>query len=165
MNIDIDEKCSRYHTYRSLIDVSDTWAKYRIDNRPKQLETYAAIKELCIQILDRVFEEFGPLTISYGFASTELDRLVRLQPRPNTTRRSDQHAGHELNRRGLPYCSRLGQACDFKINGVSSLKVATWVANHTPYDRLYWYADDRPIHISFGPENFHKPWHLPKSAG
>jgi hypothetical protein len=28
-----------------------------------------------------------------------------------------------------------------------------WVVENTPFDRLYFYADDRPIHVSVGPEN------------
>ena len=33
------------------------------------------------------------------------------------------------------------------------LEVAQWVVANTPFDRVYFYGDDRPIHVSVGPEN------------
>ena len=31
-------------------------------------------------------------------------------------------------------------------------EVANWVAENTPFDRLYFYGEERPIHVSYGPE-------------
>ncbi len=31
------------------------------------------------------------------------------------------------------------------------LEVAQWVVANTPFDRLYIYGDDLPIHVSYGP--------------
>ncbi len=33
------------------------------------------------------------------------------------------------------------------------LEVARWVVTNTPFDRLYFYGPDLPIHVSYGPEN------------
>jgi hypothetical protein len=33
------------------------------------------------------------------------------------------------------------------------LEVARWVATNTPFDRLYFYRRDRPIHVSYGPQH------------
>ena len=33
------------------------------------------------------------------------------------------------------------------------LEVAQWVVAHTPFDRLYFYGDDQPIHVSYGPNH------------
>lgn len=33
------------------------------------------------------------------------------------------------------------------------LEVAQWVATNTPFDRLYFYGADQPIHVSYGPED------------
>ncbi len=30
------------------------------------------------------------------------------------------------------------------------LEVAQWVVANTPFDRLYFYGDDKPIHVSYG---------------
>ena len=32
-------------------------------------------------------------------------------------------------------------------------EVAQWVAANTPFDRLYYYGDDQPLHVSHGPEH------------
>lgn len=64
----------------------------------------------------------------------------------------DQHAGHELRPDGEPICRRLGQAADFWIPGLCSGVLAAWVAARLPFDRLYFYGTDRPIHVSAGPE-------------
>jgi len=32
------------------------------------------------------------------------------------------------------------------------LEVAQWIVGHTPFDRLYFYGDDLPIHVSYGPD-------------
>jgi hypothetical protein len=31
------------------------------------------------------------------------------------------------------------------------LEVAQWIVANTPFDRLYFYGDDKPIHVSVGP--------------
>jgi hypothetical protein len=33
------------------------------------------------------------------------------------------------------------------------LEVARWILINTPFDRLYFYGDDQPIHVSHGPEH------------
>jgi len=33
------------------------------------------------------------------------------------------------------------------------LEVAQWIVKNTPFDRLYFYGDHRPLHVSYGPEN------------
>lgn len=33
------------------------------------------------------------------------------------------------------------------------LEVAQWVVANTPFDRLYFYGADKPIHVSFGPNH------------
>jgi hypothetical protein len=159
------EMASKFFRYSDLIECGSTWDRFGVDNWPKRQESYAGIQALCIKILDPVVDRFGPATLTFGFASAELDRMIREHNgRPNTTRRGDQHAGHELNREGRPYCPRLGQACDFRIQGVSSRDVAKWLVANVPFDRLYWYGNDRPIHVSYGPYHSRVMWRLPKDC-
>jgi hypothetical protein len=47
----------------------------------------------------------------------------------------------------------LGAAVDFLIEDENMLEVAQWIATHTPFDRLYFYGADLPIHVSFGPNH------------
>jgi len=159
----LNDRCGRHHRYRDLIECGETWRHYKIDNRPQRLETYAAMRELCLRVLDPVVDRFGPVELTYAFASPALDRLVRLKPYPRTTRHLDQHAGCELNRYGQPYCSRLGVAVDIRVPGVSSLVGAQWVIENTGYDRLYFYGAARSFHVSVGPENFRVVWYSPYS--
>ncbi len=42
---------------------------------------------------------------------------------------------------------------DFFIEDECMLEVAQWVATNTPFDRLYFYGNDKPIHVSFGPNH------------
>ncbi len=96
-----------------------------------------------------MIEYFGMIRLTYGFCSPELARKIpgRIDPK------RDQHAAHELNRRGQAVCERLGAAVDFIVDDESMLEVAQWIVANTPFDRLYFYGDDKPIHVSFGPNH------------
>src|SRR5260221_6634006 len=105
---ELGERCGKYFHYRDLIEAGETWARYRIDNRPKEPATYQAMRDLCARVLDPVYDRFGAgIKVTYAFASKELDRLVQQKAVPNTTRNGDQHAGCELNNRERPVCSKL----------------------------------------------------------
>jgi hypothetical protein len=66
---------------------------------------------------------------------------------------------HEKNRNGRYYCERLGAACDFRILDLPSDDLVRWiVAQGLPFDSLYFYGVDRPIHISYGPQSKQKIW-------
>lgn len=60
-----DEPCGRHFRYRDLIEVGKTWKAHRIDNRPRQLATYDAMRELSHRVLDPVHDEFGSIAITY----------------------------------------------------------------------------------------------------
>jgi hypothetical protein len=74
---------------------------------------------------------------------------------------------HEVNRNGQYYCdsrrdrfaNRLGAACDFRILDLPSDALVDWiVAQGLPFDSLYFYGADRPIHISYGPQHKRDIW-------
>ncbi|MBY5990512.1 hypothetical protein [Ferrimonas balearica] len=148
-----DSSCGKHFTYKDFIECSDSWVRARPSNVPQQLATYQAIDTLCQTVLDPIWAQFGPIKLTYGFSSASLVKVVKETPYPNITPSGDQHAGCELNRAGKPICPRLGQAVDCYVPGVSSLVVAQWAAQHTPFDRLYFYSAHRPFHISAGPDN------------
>ena len=153
----ITDKCGSHLTYQHFIECAETWRRSRIDNVPKRPATYVAMRDLCVNVLDPVIDHFGSIELTYGFASAALSKSVQ-----NVTPRGDQHAGCELNRNGNPFCPRLGQGVDFRVPHIGSLEVAHWINANTPFDRLYFYADDRPFHVSFGPDHSRLAWHLPK---
>ncbi len=101
-----------------------------------------------MQVLDPVIDYFGMIRLTYGFCSPELARAIpgRIDPK------RDQHAACEYNRRGKPICERLGVAVDFIVDDESMLEVARWIVANTPFDRLYFYGDHLPVHVSYGPQ-------------
>lgn len=144
----LDQACSRHLTFRTLIEAGETWRRVRLPNLPQQPETWAALRGLAEGILDPVIKEFGPIKVTYGFASRALTRHIPGRIDPSR----DQHAGHELRLDGKPICSRQGQAVDFVTSNICSGRIASWIVTHLPFDRLYFYGPEKPLHVSMGPE-------------
>jgi hypothetical protein len=138
------KKCSKYFTFNDFFGCSDTYKSVLCDNVPKEFETFESVKFLACEILDKVQEEFGTVNLTYGFCSSQLNKHIPKNNYPKL----DQHAGHELNRKGNLICERLGFAADFTVPGVSSLIVSRYIVSKLRFDRLYYYGHDRPIHVS-----------------
>lgn len=144
-----DDPCGRFLTFRDLIECGETQAATGLPNRPEQADSYNALLELAENVLDPVIDWFGMIRLTYGFCSPPLARKIpgRIDPK------RDQHASHERNRRGNLICERLGAAVDFLVEDEDMREAAVWVAENTPFDRLYFYGPDKPIHVSFGPDH------------
>jgi len=145
---DLDDPCGRYLSFRQLIACGETQARTGLPNLPRQPASYNALHALAVQVLDRVIDYFGMIRLTYGFCSPELARAIpgRIDPK------RDQHAACERNRRGKPICDRLGAAVDFIVDDEDMREVARWIAANAPFDRLYFYGDHLPVHVSYGPE-------------
>lgn len=127
-----------------------------LENRPLQPETWEAIRQIEVQLLQPLLNHFGPFHISYGFAGPALLRAIRGRARvegrnPQIAPHLDQHCGHELSRSGRRICARDGLAVDLKVPERSSEDVAAWIIENLPFDRLYLYGPDRPLHLSWAP--------------
>ncbi len=156
---DLHTRCSRHFDYADLIQCGATWhslanvtpapAPISPDNVPRETATWVGIAKLATEILDPLVDRFGAVQLTYGFAGPALTRHIKRRIYP----RLDQHAGSERNRRGALICERLGQACDLIIPGTDSLTVAKFIVTELPFDRLYLYGADRPLHVSVGPNN------------
>ena len=145
---DLDDLCGKNFTFRQLIHCGETWARTRVPNLPKEPETYNALFNLAQNILDPVVDYFGMIELTYGFCSPALAKNIKARIAPPI----DQHACHEKKRNGVHVCSRLGAAIDFFIADEDMEDVAKWIIASLPFDRLYFYGRDRPIHVSYGPE-------------
>jgi len=145
----LDQACGANFTYRDFIECGQTQKRLGVSNVPLNPKTYNALSKLALEVLDPVIDYFGSIELTYGFSSSELAKKID----SNIAPKLDQHSGHECNRLGNPICERLGIACDFIVEDESMLEVARWLATNTNFDRLYFYGDDRPIHVSAGPEN------------
>ncbi len=146
---DLDDPCGANFRFRDLIECGETQAAAGSANVPRQAASFNALQDLAVHVLDPVIDYFGMIRLTFGFCSPELARAIpgRIDPK------RDQHAAHELNRLGRIVCARLGAAVDFIVEDEDMLEVAQWVAANTPFDRLYFYGPDRPIHVSYGPNH------------
>lgn len=144
----LDDPCGRHLTFRQLIECGETQAATGLANLPREPDSYNALLALAEQVLDPLIDWFGMPRLTYGFCSPALARLIpaRIDPR------RDQHACHERNRAGRLVCERLGAAVDLLVEDEDMGEVARWIVEHTPFDRLYFYGADLPVHVSHGPE-------------
>jgi len=142
---DLDEPCGKYFNYRDLIECGETQKRTGIANLPKEVDSYTALYELAINILDPVIDYFGMIKLTYGFCSIELAKEIpgRIAPK------LDQHAAHEKKTNGKLICERLGAACDFIIEDEDMEEVALWMSKNTKFDRIYFYGVYSSIHVSF----------------
>jgi len=147
------EQCSKHFKYSDFTQCGITQAKTLIANTVKDLRTIEAIKELANLILEPITKNFGQVNLTYGLCSNDLLLQIKKQPSPGIAPQLDQHAGYEVNSRGTRICKRDGFACDFYVTGIDSLTIAKWIVGNLPFDHLYFYGKDRPLHISIAPEN------------
>lgn len=159
---DLDQKAGEHFTFRKLIECGETWLEShregrRVPNLPVQDSSRLAMLQLATTVLDPIWNHYGPITITYGFCSPELARLISKKANPGIAPAVDQHASCEVNTSGNVICSRQGAACDFYVDGMKAQmnEVAHWVANSLRFDSIYYYGKDRPLHISVGPEMKH----------
>lgn len=145
---DLDSRCGASLTYRSLIQCGETRQRLGIANLPLNPDTYNALHDLATQILDPVIAYFGSIRLTYGFSSTELTRNIHRRIAPKL----DQHAACERGPKGAPVCERGGAGCDFFVEDEDMRQVAEWIVANLPFDRLYFYGSDRPVHVSYPPQ-------------
>ncbi|WP_203457611.1 hypothetical protein [Gloeothece citriformis] len=158
--------------YLSLEDFcicTQTYQKYsdKINILPKNPATIEALKDLNQFILDPIIDYFGlaNFKLTYGFCSPDLKKYLN-QKDPVTGQKNgridpsrDQHMAHELNKNGKYYCERLGAACDFLILNFPSNHLVDWILQQKlPFDSLYFYGNDRPIHMSYGSQHKRDIW-------
>lgn len=151
--VDLDAPCGRHLKYRDLIECGNTWRDHvsagtPIDNLPREAASLAALRALCEAVLDPLIDHFGPVTLTYGFASSRLTRKIGRRIAPKL----DQHAACEIGRTGGLVCPRQGAAVDLVVPGQPAMEVARWIAHEAPFDRLYLFDEEGPLHVSHGPE-------------
>jgi hypothetical protein len=165
-----NRRLGKYLSLEEFCTCTQTYARYadQIAPFPKNLEeTLPALEALCQYIIDPVIDGFGRdrFKLTYGFCSADLKRWLAKKDSVTgkkhgiATPSLDQHMAHELNRNGRYFCDRLGAACDFRILDLPSDALVDWiVAQGLPFDSLYFYGADRPIHISYGPQHKRATW-------
>ncbi|UXI00770.1 hypothetical protein [Photobacterium sp. TY1-4] len=120
-------------------------------------QSLAQLEQLCADILSPIEQKFGRISITYGFTSAEFLRHILKHSPGDMAPEIDQHASMERNTRGNRICKRDGASCDFYVEDYRQKmdEIANFIVNTLPFDRLYFYGKDKPIHISIGPEQSH----------
>jgi hypothetical protein len=171
-----EKQIGKYLTLEAFCTCTQTYQKFatQIQNPyPNSPYSVAAIEQLCEMLIDPIIEHFGrdQFQLTYGFCSSELRRWLD-QKDPETglkngriSPKHDQHMAHEVKIDGNYWCDRLGAACDFQIQKVGSDVVIDWIlAMRLPFDSLYFYGINRPIHISYGPQQKRSIWTFGRSG-
>ena len=151
-------------TLRDFCTCTKTYSRFQesIDPWPLAPESLDALRGLATHLLDPIIAHFGATRfhLTYGFCSDSLRRhLVRKDPATGkpygrVAPALDQHMAHETNAKGGPFGKRQGAASDFRIEGVSAREVLRWVIQtRLPFDRVYYYGEDRSLHVSWGPDH------------
>ncbi len=60
---ELDAPCGQYLIFRQLIECGETQAKTSLPNLPKQPESYNALYDLAVQVLDQVINYFGMIQL------------------------------------------------------------------------------------------------------
>jgi len=162
-------KLGKYLSLNDFCTCTNTYQKYsdKINPYPSSKESIQALKNLNYYIIDPIINYFGldKFKLTYGFCSHEL-RIYLDKKDPITglkngrvAPRLDQHIAHEVKNNGEYYCQRLGAACDFLIVDLDSDQLVDWILKQQlPFDSLYFYGKNRPIHISYGPQHKRDIW-------
>jgi len=163
-------KLGKYLTLEDFCTCTHTYRKYatQIDRFPKNLDaTIPALKALNQFLLDPVIAHFGinRFQLTYGFCSSDLKRYLNKKDPVTGIKNGriapdiDQHMAHEVKNNGEYYCKRLGAACDFLIADLTSEQVVDWLLQaRLPFDSLYFYGTQQPIHISYGSQHKRDIW-------
>ena len=156
----LDARCGSHYRYRDVVECGSTWQANKPDNTPQVPETYNAICDLAVHILDPVIEYFGAIELTYGFAGRALTRKITRGIAPEL----DQHASCEVKMGDQPICDRLGAAVDFLVRDEDMREVMTWISANCHFDRMYFYGADRPLHVSIGPQNSRSKYEMVKTS-
>lgn len=157
---DLDDPCSAHFTYRQLIECGETQARLSLPNVPVNPESFNALHDLAAVLLDPIVDYFGSIRLTYGFCSPSLAKHIHARVAPEL----DQHTAHEAKRNGQPVCPRGGAACDFVVDDENMREVADWIIANLPFDRLYFYGVDRPIHLSYAAVQTGEAYEMVKTA-
>jgi DNA phosphorothioation-associated putative methyltransferase len=149
---DLDAPCGKNFSYRDLLFCGETALSSGLSNTPEKSESYNALHALAQNVLDPMIDYFGAIRLTYGFCSSCLAREIKRRGVGRIAPDLDQHSAHEVNRHGNLICERGGAAVDFIVDDEDMYAVAQWIKENLPFDRLYLYGRDLPIHISYGPQ-------------
>ncbi|MEL6221662.1 MAG: D-Ala-D-Ala carboxypeptidase family metallohydrolase [Cyanobacteria bacterium J06627_8] len=139
---DQEVRLSRNFTLREMTR-STTADRLGLDNTPSPAEI-ENLRKLCQQILQPARDALGPLTVTSGFRSDQVNRRVG----------------------GVPMSDhRLGYAADIIPVSVGTRRFADWVRDNVAFDQVILEGgslqNPRWIHVSANPRNRRQFFHVP----
>ena len=137
---DTEVRLSRNFTLREMTR-STTADRFGLDNSPNPAEI-ENLRKLCLQILQPARDALGPLTVTSGFRSEQVNRRVG----------------------GVPMSHhRLGYAADIIPVSVSARRFADWVRDNVAFDQVILEGgtpqNPRWIHVSSHPRTRRQFFH------
>lgn len=117
-------------------------------NEPILDSSKMALERLVDEILLPINRMLGKPRITYGFTSFPLKKFIQKASPSGTAPTLDQHSSYETNSAGTQICSRGGAACDFFVEGVATSDIVRFITQKLNYDRIYYYGNNRPLHVS-----------------
>jgi hypothetical protein len=106
------------------------------------------LEMLIAEILIPTERKFDALTVTYGFTSSKLAAYIAKHSSSGTAPQLDQHAVCELNSKNNEISKRTGSACDFIVPNQSMAEITRFIVKNLNFDRIYYYGNNRPIHVS-----------------
>ena len=114
------------------------------DLTPKDAKSIKDLEALMSDVLTPIVKRYGGFLLTHGFTGYEVIKKIKSRIAPEL----DQHAASEKNPRGKQICKRGGCSVDLVLPSGGSLELARFIIAELPFDRLYFYAEDKPIHVS-----------------
>jgi len=114
------------------------------DLTPREPESIQDLEALMSDVLTPIVKRYGGFLLTHGFTGYEVIKKIKSRIAPEL----DQHAASEKNPKGKQICKRGGCSVDLILPSGDSLELARFIIAELPFDRLYFYAEDKPIHVS-----------------
>ncbi|WP_334014647.1 hypothetical protein [Alteromonas sp. S167] len=143
-----NESILNHPTGEALVNWYEGKHDFIYSNVPSNAHSKLALEFLLFEVLLPLKCRFGKLVITYGFTSFPLKKFIQKVSPSGTAPILDQHSSHETNSVGKQICSRGGAACDFFVEGVATSDIVRFITQKLNYDRIYYYGNNRPLHVS-----------------
>lgn len=133
---------------QQLLNWYQTKHDVELCNEPEHPSSRSALEDLIAEILLPIYRKYPNIKITYGFTSATLKKYIAKHSPNGTAPTLDQHASYELNNAHNPICDRGGAACDFIVPNIATSEIVRFIVEHLNYDRIYYYGNDKPLHVS-----------------
>lgn len=146
-------KLSKYFTSEELCK-SDTASRNGIDNLTQDPRILSNLRELAINVLDKVREHYGvPIRPNSGFRCYDLECAIYYKKVAQLKRQGGKAAVLEwFNKKSHPK----GEAVDIEVPGISNRDLYMWIKDNLEFDQLILEGVDDPkdprsgwVHVSF----------------